>query len=401
MVPAMTLEGVSFWYGARLGTGCGWSTSCCGSTSSTTCSATNPGVRELAFDAGADAPLVAAARLVSERDGLTIGGEASTPLPATDAPAADPSAPAAAKPASPPRRPTSFIGRLRSRFRPPEPERRRRLVAKRLNAIAAEPAGRLLVVQAHVAPARRHGGRPTVHQPVPRPGARSPAGRPPRPVRGRPAHDDGGYRRAVGVDRVPRSAPQPPDRRGQHAWRQDDGHGQTAVTRRVPARTGSSPSGAPLEVSGIDLGPDLARIVADRAGTLARRIVDVERDSRAAAPDARGRDPARRRVPPPGLAGRRRRRGGPGRGRPARRDLTAAHGLHPPHPAAGAAARPVGPTCSGLGAGRADPYQRVSVRGGGRRRVAATRPRRSRRARRPRPRATISGASWASLPATG
>ena len=82
---------------------------------------------------------------------------------------------------------------------------------------------------------------------------------------------------------------------------------------------------APLEVSGVDLGPDLALVAADRASSLARRIVDVDRIRALLRRTHAGRDPARRRISPPGLAGRRRRRGRPGRRRPARRHLAAPH----------------------------------------------------------------------------
>ena len=179
---------------------------------------------------------------------------------------------------APPRRPTSFVGRLRWRFRPPEPERRRRLVAKRLNAIAAEPAGRLLVVQAHALQRIDTPAGPRFINPYLGPVLDRLRGGRLDPfevdLRATMADPDAKWASA----RVRRPLAQPPDRRRRHARGQDDAARSSRATRRAPAPTGSSPAAAALEVSGVDLGPSLARIVADRvAGSLGRRIVDVDR----------------------------------------------------------------------------------------------------------------------------
>ncbi len=276
VVSALTLEGVSFWYGARLGHWLWLVDRLLWLDVVDDLLRTNPGVRELVFDAGADASLVAAARLVSERDGLTIGGEASSPPPTADAPAADPPTAAAAKPASPPRRPTSFIGRLRWRFRPPEPERRRRLVAKRLHTIAAEPAGRLLVVQAHVLQRIDTAAGPRFINPYLGPVLdRLRSGRlDPFEVDLRTTMA-GSDEQWASIESRDRRRSLPIDVVSTLGVRTTG-----AVKPRDEARARADrilAKAAPLEVSGVDLGPDLALVAADRASSLARRIVDVDR----------------------------------------------------------------------------------------------------------------------------
>ena len=348
VVPAMTLEGVSFWYGARLGHWLWLVDQLLWINVLDDLLSANPGVREITCDAGTDAQLVAAARLVGERDGLTIGGEAAAPAPPwrgarghrdrgrrtgecsapppdvlpRPAPLAVPAARAGA--ASAARRET--------------PQRDRGSTGQ----TAARRAGPR-------APAHRHPGRTTVHQPVPRPGARPPAGRPPRPVRGRPARDHGGSRREVGVARVRRPLAQPPDRRRRHARGQDERHGQAARRgarpRRPDPRRGRGARGL-WRRPRPEPCPDRRR----PGGGLARPPDRGRRpDPRAPAPDARRGDPAGRRVPPPGLAGRRRCRGRAGRGGPARRHLPAAHAATCTTSVRRSSGSQVGPTCSGRG----------------------------------------------------
>ncbi len=275
VVPAMTLEGVSFWYGARLGHWLWLVDQLLWINVLDDLLRANPGVREITCDAGTDAPLVAAARLVGERDGLTIGGEASAPAPVIETPAATTTAPAPAS--APPRRPTSFVGRLRWRFRPPEPERRRRLVAKRLNAIAAEPAGRLLVVQAHALQRIDTSAGPRFINPYLGPVLDRLRGGRLDPfevdLRATMADLDPKWKQLESRDR---SRSLPLDVIGTLGVKTTG-----AVRPRDEARARADlilAGAAALRVSGVDLGPSLARIVADRvAGTLGRRIVDVDR----------------------------------------------------------------------------------------------------------------------------
>ncbi len=269
VVSAMTLEGVSFWYGARqrhwqwLVDQLLW----VGILDDLL--QAHPGVGEITCDAGTDASLVAVVRLVAARDGLGTDGEASLPNAA-------PAPTAAPKPAVPLRRPTSLLGRLRWRFRPPEPERRRRLVLKRLDAIAADPEGRLLVVQAHALQRIDTAAGPRIINAYLGPVLdRLRAGRlDPFEVDLRTTMA-GPDEQWAPIESTDRRRSLPIDVIGTLGVKtigdvkpRDEAR---ARADRILAKA------APLEVSGVDLGPDLARAVADRAGSLARRIIDVER----------------------------------------------------------------------------------------------------------------------------
>ena len=370
VVPAMTLEGVSFWYGARLGHWLWLVDQLLWINVLDDLLGANPGVREITCDAGTDAPLVAAAQARGRARRADHRRRGVGPGPGH-------------------RDARGHHDRPRTGERPaPPPDVVRRPAPL---AVPAARAGAATAARRETPQRDRRASRPDGCSSCRR--TRSSASTP-RPDHGSSTRTSARCSTACGAAastrsrstcarpwRIPtrkwaqlesaRPLPQPPARRHRHPRGQDDRQRSSRATRRAPAPTGSSPAAAALEVSGVDLGPSLARIVADRvAGSLGRRIVDVDRiRALLRRTHARG-DPARRRVPPPGLAGRRRRRGRAGRRRPARRHLPAAHGLHPPHPAAGAAAPRPDLRVRALGAGRADPHQRVPARGGGRRRLA-------------------------------
>jgi hypothetical protein len=289
VVEAMTVEGVSFWYGARLGHWLWLIDQLLWLGVLDDLLATNPTVRELACDAGTDPDLVAAVRLVAARDGLGVTGAGSPAQEPAGAPASHavdgpaaaattpPSASAAAKPGATPRRPTSFLGRLHWRLRPPEAERRRRLALRRVNAIAADPVGRLLVVQAHVLQRIDTAAGPRLLNPYLGPVLDRLRGGRLDPfevdLRTTMASDEAAWARIEGPDRE-RSLPI--DVIAALGVRSTG-----ALKPRDDARARADTilaSAAPLVTSRVDLGPDLARATADRlASTLPRRLVDTQR----------------------------------------------------------------------------------------------------------------------------
>ncbi len=274
VVEAMTVDGVSFWYGARLGHWLWLIDQLLWLGVLDDRLREHPDVREIAFDAGSDAQLVAVARLVAARDGLRVTEAES---PSGDGPADRASPVAHAKAAGPPSRPTSILGRARWRIRPPEAERRRRLVLRRLGAIAADPVGRLLVVQAHALQRIDTASGPRFLNPYLGPVLERLRGGRLDPfevdLRTTMADDDAAWARIEGPDRT-RSLPI--DILGALGVRMPG-----AVKPRDDARARADAilaSGAPLLTSGVDLGPVLTRATADRlASTLPRRLVDAQR----------------------------------------------------------------------------------------------------------------------------
>jgi hypothetical protein len=149
IVPTMTVSGVSFWYGARLDHWLWLVDHVIWLEIIDEVLRTHDGIGTLAHDADVDAGLVDALRWVAERDGLAY----DAPAPSVDAVAAaaaavPPTATAAPERPPSPKRPRSFLGRIRWRLRPPEPERRKREIRRRIRSWQKEPP-RLLVVQAH------------------------------------------------------------------------------------------------------------------------------------------------------------------------------------------------------------------------------------------------------------
>jgi hypothetical protein len=272
VVEAMTVDGVSFWYGARLGHWLWLIDQLLWLGVLDDLLREHADVREIAFDAGTDAQLVAVARLVAGRTGLRVAEARSALEDGT------PTAPAATDTkAAPPRRPTSFLGRLRWRLRPPATERRRRFVLRRLDSIAADPVGRLLVVQAHALQRIDTASGPRFLNPYLGPVLDRLRGGRLDPfevdLRTTMTGDEAAWARIDGPDRD-RSLPI--DVLGALGVRTIG-----AVKPRDDARARADTilaSAAPLVTSGVDLGPDLARATADRlASTLPRRIVDSQR----------------------------------------------------------------------------------------------------------------------------
>lgn len=139
-VERLALDGVSFWYEARLGHWMWLVDRLLWLAVVDDLLAEHRGVTELVCEAGVDEPLATAVRLIGARDGLrvTVHDEAAAGTVA---------APAAAPPR--PGRPRLLLRRLRRRLLPPEPERRRRAALRHVDAIARDRRRRLLVVQAH------------------------------------------------------------------------------------------------------------------------------------------------------------------------------------------------------------------------------------------------------------
>jgi hypothetical protein len=277
IVQLLTIEGVSFWYEARLRYWMWLLDHLVWLSAVDDLVAGHPGVRELACGAGADAPLVTAARWIAARDGLELVAEEPVPGGGTEAAATSPTASARSAPQGgarggpSPRRSRSVLGRLRWRFRPPPAERRRRAMLRQLRALEDDPRRRLLVVQAHARQRidTRRGPRwmnPYLGPIVDRlrgtrldpfevdirarladpPAARQPAG-PTLPV------DVLGA-----VDVEPRS----------------DAARAAADRAAVAVRSLAEP----LVVRGVDLGPSLTSVVGARTeAVLARRIDDVRR----------------------------------------------------------------------------------------------------------------------------
>ena len=127
---------------------------------------------------------------------------------------------------------------------------------------------------------------------------------------------------------------------------------------------------------GVRRGP---RARARRAGGRAGGPMDAgegaldRQHPRRAAPPATGRDPARGRIPPPGLAHGRARRGGLGRSHPARHDLRRPQRLHAPRSSCGAGAP--GPDLCLRGLGTGPPAGAQHLSGGRGHRVGLATPR--------------------------
>ncbi len=151
VVGHLAIDGVSFWYEARLGQWMWLLDRLVWLAVVDELLGKHPGVRELACDAGVDESLALAVRLIAERDGL-VATLPRAPSPAAGGDAADLDAAmgATAPPVStPPGRARLLLRRLRRRLRPPEPERRRRAGLRHVDAIGRDRRRRLLVVQAH------------------------------------------------------------------------------------------------------------------------------------------------------------------------------------------------------------------------------------------------------------
>jgi hypothetical protein len=278
IVQILAIEGVSFWYEARLRYWMWLLDHLLWLSVVDDLVTGHPDVRELACAAGADAPLVAAAGWIATRDGIAfaaddpgangaVAGSAAPPASAARSTAATPARTGVAMP----RRPRSLLGRLRWRLRPPAAERRRRAMVRRLRAIEGDPRRRLLVVQAH---ARQRVDTPSGTRWI-------------NPYLG-PV-----------VDRLrgTRLEPFEVDIRARladaAAWPQlDEGtlpvdvlDALGAEPRSDAGREAATRAGAavrslaePLVVRGVDLGPPLAAVVAARTeAILARRIDGVRR----------------------------------------------------------------------------------------------------------------------------
>ena len=351
VVPAMTLEGVSFWYGARLGHWLWLVDQLLWINVLDDLLGANPGVREITCDAGTDAPLVAAARLVGERDGLTIGGEASAPAPVIETPAVT-------------------DDRCPRHRRAPRPAARRRS-----SAGSAGGSGR---------PSRSDDGgssrNASTRSPPSRPDACSSCRRTrssastPRPDLGSSTRTSARCSTACGAAASTRSrstCARPwriPTPRGRSSSPRDRSRslpldvigtlgvkttGTVKPRDEARARADRILAGAaPLEVSGVDLGPGLARIVADRRGGHARSPDRRRRpDPRAPAPDARRRGSC---SPTSTTA----RTGWPPPPRRACRSLPSSTASSPrctratsTAPGRRSSGSPAGPTCSGPGSG--------------------------------------------------
>ncbi len=152
----MVHEGVSFWYGARLGNWMWMLDQTLWLAVVDLLLADHPGTSVLELDDGCDPDLAAAVRRIAERDGLAVerGGATANSAdalhsgPAAGRQAGRGSSSAAAGSRHRGRR-RGLIGRMRRRFRPSMRERDQRLVTSRAASLAADPTRRLLVVQAH------------------------------------------------------------------------------------------------------------------------------------------------------------------------------------------------------------------------------------------------------------
>ena len=263
----MIHEGVSFWYGARLGHWMWLLDEILWLAVLDQLLVEHPGTGVLELDVGSDPSLVLAARQVAARDGLVAEG-AATRIAADPANAVVASAPALDLDARRAKK-RGLLARLMRRLRPSEAERRLRIVASRIATVERDPVRRLLVVQAH---ARQR--------------VETPSG--PRlintylgPVVDRLRHtklepfevdirttlgDDAAWARLTGPDGV-RSLPSDalalitPDTKGLGKVAAGEMAARVATLRN------------PLVVYGVDLGPALGRRVSERiAGTHSRRI---------------------------------------------------------------------------------------------------------------------------------
>jgi hypothetical protein len=280
VVDAMTIEDVSFWYGLRLGYWLWILEAMIWLGVLDQLLDTHPAVGEV-VGGDADETLALAIRLVRSRTAPSAGEVAtagSADLPDAIDPAASPAPAAKAEPPVPvERRPDSRIGRIRWRFRPPEYERRRRIVAARLAAIEADPIRRVLVVQAHL-PQRVETPRgPAFINAYLGPVVDRLRGTRLEPfivdLRARLTAAPNDWRRLEQPDAartLPLDVADTMAGRHPGADRPRDVAHQRAGAIRA--------SGAPLIVSGVDVGPALTARIADRvAGSLSHRIVEVRR----------------------------------------------------------------------------------------------------------------------------
>ena len=286
VVEAMTVEGVSFWYGLRLGCWLWLSEQLLWLGVIDEMLARHPAIGEITCDPEGEPSLAFAARLAAERSALrfaeapaaprSLGLDASADDPtAAEAPAAMRSTPRATSTPGQGRR--SLVGRVRWRFRPPEVERRRRLAARRLAAIASDPINRLLVVQAHARQRIDTVNGPRFINPFLGPVIDRLRG-----TRLEPFEVD--LRATVDGDVAPWRAVED-DERGRSLpidvaatlVRRVGGPVKPRTLARERADTLLA-APVPLAVSGVDLGPELTRRVADRvSASLGRSIVDVQR----------------------------------------------------------------------------------------------------------------------------
>ena len=146
IVELMAVGGTSHWYGARLGH---WSWILDQSVwlgALDLLLADHPGTAVLVLDPDTDPLLAEAAALVAARDGITVVERRSAVAGLFGG------LPARTRVYHPPSKPKAMgvRARLSWRFRPPEPERRLRVIMRRVERLAAEPERPLLVVNAHV-----------------------------------------------------------------------------------------------------------------------------------------------------------------------------------------------------------------------------------------------------------
>jgi len=277
IVELLAVEGVSFWYEARLRHWMWLVDHIVWLSVVDALVADHPGVRELVCDPGSDAPLVAAARWIAARDGLGFRGDETAIAGGRPATAASTGAAPAGKPRADrplallPRPPRSLLGRLRWRLRPPVAERHRRAMMRRLRAIEDDPSRRLLVVQAHARQRIDTRTRSRWMNAYLGPIVDRLAGTSLEPfevdIRARLADPEAWSRlggRTLPVDVLGAVSPEPRSDAARAAA------GRAAAAIRA--------LDAPLEVAGVDLGPALADVVAARTdAVLARRIDDVRR----------------------------------------------------------------------------------------------------------------------------
>jgi glycosyltransferase involved in cell wall biosynthesis len=276
----LTQDGVSFWYGYRLRHWMWVVDHVVALAAIDRLIGEHPGTVVVEQEPGTDPMLAEAARLIARRDGLTYVAHPGD-LPVLQHATAEDAElggqwhvgtvgePA---PGTPHRR-----GPTRP-FRTPEPERRRRAIVKRMETIRSEPQRRLLVVQAH---ARQRIDTST--------GPRflnvylAPVVERLRQTRLEPyefdlkANDDGDADRKV-VDPTDAARVLPHDTLELLA---EDVHARSWLGESAALRDTIVRSAAPLVLCGVDVGPRLAEVVANRVGqTWARRRADTERITR-------------------------------------------------------------------------------------------------------------------------
>lgn len=274
VVDAFVVEGVSFWYGERLRYWMWlvdqvlWL-----AIVEDLVRSERPAVIECT--AGTDPGLVGAARAIAKRDGIVFTAPAD---PGTAAPgkpvgalAAAPALAATRSPAAARRVP--LLARLRDYWSPIK--RRQRVVLGRLKRIQRDATRPLLVVQAHVRQRVDTPDGPRFLNPYLGPVLERLAGTALDPVeidiRGRLA-DDATWERIRGRDASRRL---PADILTLAGPRVRKGPARARATQVADLVEGIH---TPLVAAGVDLGPDLARLVAARArATFARSIIDVAR----------------------------------------------------------------------------------------------------------------------------